>query len=116
MELASNGDLIRRQSWPKVEESRIGQDFVTVIRDGASNLLPIPDQMRPWIETLRSLLTKGELPPQAEFEQIGDGKSWRFVQKFDGQQIALLGCGSDLQQIEFRQPDQTRRVLIFQAP
>ena len=119
MHADADGTLVRSQTWPQMQTSRIGKRFVTVTKNGGEpNLLPIPSDLRPWISALRSVLIGQPLPPGGTADLVQSTPHWQVNLSVPGPNgyLILTGCGPELWSIAMMSPDQIRRVLSIQPP
>ncbi|GMG85003.1 hypothetical protein LNKW23_42190 [Paralimibaculum aggregatum] len=119
---APDGALIREQTAPREETSRIGAGYITVMRPGetGTELLPIPDEMAPMLDAMRALLAGA---PEAAIarssaELAAAPEGWRLALGFagGGPGLTLYGCGDRLTGLEIAEPGGTRRRIRFGAP
>lgn len=123
LEVTPNGRLLKDQRQPNREISVIGDQFISVseTRDGSTNLLPIPAQLRPMLDALR-LVVIGDIKAIADefaLDLLPGEPGWRIGLVSKGLkapelQIALIGCGSALQAIEIDQARGVRRVMTLE--
>ena len=123
LEVTPNGRLLKDQRQPKPEISVVGDQFISVseTRDGPTNLLPIPDALRPMLDAIR-LVVAGDaegISEQFGLELLAGGPGWRVglvprAAEVPEMRIVLLGCGAVLRAIEIEQARGVRRVMILE--
>ena len=114
-----DGTLVRTQTWPKTTTSKVGRQFVTVIKkDGEPNLLPIPKEFTLWLSALRAFATGSALPPGTRSKLVDIGQPWKISMRTDdgSPEIFVVGCGKQVLSFETVQADQIRRIVHFNLP
>lgn len=117
--LTTDGDgaLIRVQSWPVKERTRIGQRFIRIEdADGAENLLPIPDHLAPFIDVMRALTSgeAGALVMRYRPQLTARPEGWEVTLAKQGALgLRILGCGTLIHALEVDETGGARRVLHF---
>lgn len=116
----AGGALIRSQSFPKVEITRIGARFITIERpdEGYKNTVPIPAELAPLLGQLRAIVDPESTPHDdhavKQFEQNESG--WQLVlTPGDNGELRLLGCGTVLTGLRFAPGDGARRDILFET-
>jgi hypothetical protein len=118
-----DGHLKRHQTEPEIETTRIGEAFIFLRRgqDGESNIFPIPKQISPLLDALRSIIGQTDtdrLLTQAP--QLDINASGWLVTLSPGREIGtnthlvLGGCGDQLQSVELQLQNQERRLIVFE--
>lgn len=122
-EISNDGSLIRHQTEPDAETSRIGEQFIFVTRDdtGERNIFPIPDEIAPLLAVLRRIVGQSsnlilqDYMPVLEVNQTG----WLVKMSFgppERQRDSLIldGCGKILKNVELQFGSNQRRRIIFE--
>ncbi|MEM7505722.1 MAG: LolA-related protein [Pseudomonadota bacterium] len=113
---ARNGWLVREQTTPVVETTRLGETFLSVEGAAGPNLLPIPDSLRPTITAMRALVRGDTLALRKAFAlELSDApEGWRLDLTQPGaDRLAILGCGDVVRAFEIAPVEGARRVLHF---
>ncbi len=118
----SDGTLLREQAAPEAETMRIGADFITILRPDSpgSELLPVPDDMAPLIETLLAILSGrlSDLSGRAAARLETGPEGWRLALRFEGggriPALSLRGCGGRLTGIDIAEPGGATRAIRFE--
>lgn len=119
LRLGPDGALIRDQQIPQAETVAIGEDFLTVTRDGSGpNLLPLPEEMRPRIALLRTVATGDPAALIDDFEVglTADTSGWQVDLRSadsDLPPMRVTGCGSRLRTVEITGTDGVLRRMIL---
>jgi len=123
-ELGDDGALVRHQTAPRSEISKIGNRFISLRRevDGyENNIVPIPSNLAPLLKALRGIILRDGTDATAGYVprmEIGDA-GWTLAlspQQSDhgAQQLVLNGCGDVLSAIEIRLANSERRRIVFE--
>jgi hypothetical protein len=123
-EVRHDGSLVRHQTEPELEETRVGAHFIFIRRQDdqqGSNILPIPPDLAELLKTIRAIV--GPTGPEAlapfvqPLELSSAGWILRLSRKQSNasdQNITLSGCGEVIRHIEFSFPSGERRVIAFE--
>ena len=123
-ELSDDGSLIRHQTAPKSEISKIGRRFISLRRevdDYENNIVPIPSELAPLLTALRGIILGDNTVVRDGYSfHIDSGDTgWSLAltphPPTDGaEQLIMSGCGDVLSAIEIRLRNNERRRIIFE--
>ena len=126
-EVGKDGSLIRHQTKPDNEVTRIGENFISQRRDsegGETNIFPIPSSLAPLLSSLRNIVGQTAKTALMKFpHRLETGTTgWRLSLQTGTADIrdnppdtliVLEGCGDQLRSLEMRLPGLERRRIVF---
>lgn len=119
-ELTQNNSLLRRQTTPKAEEMTIGEEHITIRRDGKEITRAIPARMSAFFTVLQAAVFNqgiSQLPPLPHrIRSTSQGWVTRIsLQGNGGGSIVFSGCGDILQAIDLEMAGNQSRQIRFLA-
>jgi len=116
------GRLIREQRTPREETASIGERFISRDTGEEVELLPITEDLAPFVATLRAMMAGGvgQLSERFTLALSTSSEGWRVaLTPPDGEAaraLAILGCGERVRGLEIGGPGgEVRRILIGPA-
>ena len=117
------GRLIRDQRFPEPERAAIGDQVVsvTVPPSTEANILPIPAEMQPLVQTLRAVITRDAsfIRDRTTLAAAPAGGEWvlTFPDLDPGVgTFSVTGCGGRIRRIDVAEQTGIRRTMILGAP